>query len=234
MAAPTYDQTRQKLTTYFDRTAADAWEKLTSEEPVGRIRQTVRDGREQMHQTLLGWLPADMHGLRVLDAGCGTGVLAMAFAARGAEVVAVDVSPTLIGFARQRLEGAKEAERIDFRVGDMRDPAFGEFDFVVAMDSLIHYHDADIASVLASLAPRVRQAILVTYAPRTTLLSMMHVVGRMIPTREHKAPAIVPVTEKALRSAMHEQPSLARFDIGRTRRISSGFYKSQALEITRQ
>ncbi len=31
---------------------------------------------------------------------------------------------------------------IDFRVGDMLDPALGRFDHVVAMDSLIHYNAA--------------------------------------------------------------------------------------------
>ena len=65
------------LENYFDRTAAAAWAKLTSDAPVGRIRATVRAGRDTMRETLLSWLPQDMRGLRVLDAGCGTGALAM-------------------------------------------------------------------------------------------------------------------------------------------------------------
>ena len=41
MTAATYDIRRAELTTYFDRTAADAWEALTSDAPVSRIRATV-------------------------------------------------------------------------------------------------------------------------------------------------------------------------------------------------
>ena len=44
--------------------------------------------------------------------------------------------------------------RVDFRVGDMLDPALGEFDHVVAMDSLIHYRAADVVRALARLAAR--------------------------------------------------------------------------------
>ena len=51
---------------------------------------------------LLSWLPADMTGKRLLDAGCGTGALAVEAARRGAHVVAIDVAPTLIALAGDR------------------------------------------------------------------------------------------------------------------------------------
>ena len=60
---------RGEIETYFDRTAAEAWARLTSDAPVSAIRATVRAGREAMRATLLGWLPQDMRGLRLLDAG---------------------------------------------------------------------------------------------------------------------------------------------------------------------
>ncbi|MEM9318646.1 MAG: magnesium protoporphyrin IX methyltransferase, partial [Pseudomonadota bacterium] len=41
----TYDATRDRVEAYFDRTATAAWEALTSEAKVSRIRQTVREGR---------------------------------------------------------------------------------------------------------------------------------------------------------------------------------------------
>ena len=63
------------------------------------IRQTVREGRDQMRATILSWLPQDLHGKRLLDAGCGTGALALEAARRGAEVVAMDLSPTLVDLA---------------------------------------------------------------------------------------------------------------------------------------
>ncbi len=238
MAETTYSATRRKLTTYFDQTAAEAWARLTSDAPVGRVRATVRAGRDEMRETLLGWLPEDLSGMRVLDAGCGTGALAVLAAQRGAEVVAVDVSATLVGLAGERAaEEAKAGGRggsLDFRVGDMLDPELGSFDFIVAMDSLIHYRPADIARTLASLAERTRRGLLFTFAPRTAALTMMHVVGRMIPHMEHRAPAIVPVTPRHLVSRFGDHDALDTFPVGRTHRVSSGFYKSQAMELSRR
>ncbi|HCB74588.1 MAG TPA: magnesium protoporphyrin IX methyltransferase, partial [Sphingomonas bacterium] len=103
-ASPTrYADRRQRLETYFDRTAAKAWEALTSDAPVSGIRATVRAGRDRMRGTLLGWLPEDLRGARLLDAGCGTGALALQAALRGAEVVAIDLSPTLVKLAAERM-----------------------------------------------------------------------------------------------------------------------------------
>ena len=95
MQHASYLERRGQIEAYFDRTAAQAWERLTSDAPVGRIRATVRAGRDQMRSTLLSWLPTDMSGQRLLDAGCGTGALAAEAASRGAHVVAIDLSPTL-------------------------------------------------------------------------------------------------------------------------------------------
>ena len=140
MNTTAYEQRRSQIEHYFDRTAADAWARLTSNEPVGRIRATVRAGRDTMRETLLSWLPQDMHGLRVLDAGCGTGALALQAALRGAEVVAIDLSPTLVKLAAERMaaEHPRLPGSVTFLSGDMLSPELGEFDHVVCMDSLIH------------------------------------------------------------------------------------------------
>jgi magnesium-protoporphyrin O-methyltransferase len=233
MSAPTYLQRRGQLETYFDRTAVDAWSRLTSDAPVGRIRATVRAGRDRMRATLLAWLPADMTGKRLLDAGCGTGALAVEAARRGAHVVAIDLSPTLVGLARERLPQDLGAGRIDFRVGDMLDPALGEFDHVVAMDSLIHYRPADALPVIAGLAARTAGTLAFTFAPRTPALALMHAVGRLFP-RGDRAPAIEPVAERTLRHLLGAIAALLAWDCARTQRIASGFYTSQALELVRR
>ena len=222
-----YEISRAALETYFDRTARDAWERLTSDAPVSRIRATVRAGRDRMRETLLGGLPEDMRGLRLLDAGCGTGALAVEAARRGAEVVAIDVAAGLINIARER---AGEAG-IDWQVGDMADPALGTFDHVVAMDSLIHYRCADIVSALAALAPRTRRSIAFTFAPRTPALAVMHAAGGFFP-RADRAPAIVPVREARLWGAIAD--ALPEWRIVQSRRISGGFYTSHALQLVRR
>ena len=233
MSVITYIERRGELETYFDRTAADAWARLTSDAPVGRIRATVRAGRDEMRNTLLAWLPADMSGARLLDAGCGTGALSVEAARRGAKVVAIDLSPTLVNVARERLPSDIDPSSIDFMSGDMLDPTLGRFDFVVAMDSLIHYRAPDICRVVAGLAARTDHALLMTFAPKTPALAVMHAVGRLFP-RGDRAPAIEPVGEQKLRRLLEANIGLADWQLGRSHRVASGFYKSQALEIVQR
>jgi len=230
MPTVTYAERRGQLETYFDRTAVEAWSRLTSDAPVGRIRATVRAGRDRMRDTLIDWLPADLSGRRVLDAGCGTGALAVEAARRGAHVVAVDLSPKLIGLARERLPRDLGTGSIELRVGDMLDPALGRFDHVVAMDSLVHYDAADVVRVVAGLADRTQASVLFTFAPRTPALAVMHAVGRLLP-RGHRAPAIEPVAESDLQRRLGAEPALAGWRAARTRRVACGFYTSQALEV---
>ena len=232
MAQADYLARRGQIETYFDRTAVDAWARLTSTAPVSGVRATVRAGRDRMRATLLSWLPEDLHGKRVLDAGCGTGALAVEAARRGAHVVAIDLSPTLVDLARERLPHDLGAGRIEFLSGDMLDPALGRFDHVVGMDSLIHYHKADVVRVLGGLANRTGASILFTFAPSNPMLVTMHAVGRLFP-RGDRAPSIEPVAEKSLRRLLSTDDGLTPWQVGRTQRVASGFYTSQALELKR-
>ena len=229
MSSPSYLARRGQLETYFDRTAAATWARLTSDAPVSGIRATVRAGRDRMRATLLSWLPTDMHGMRLLDAGCGTGALAVEAAGRGAEVVAIDLSPTLVGVARDR---APAGLRIDWRSGDMTDPALGRFDYAVGMDSLIHYCAADMARVAAQLAALASTAVLFTFAPRTPLLTVMHTAGLLFP-RGDRAPAIEPVTHRRITGLLAADAAMVGWRPVRTHRVAGGFYISQALELVR-
>jgi magnesium-protoporphyrin O-methyltransferase len=231
-----YQARRGQIEQYFDRTAMQAWEQLTSTAPVGRIRATVRAGRDRMRETLLAWLPEDLHGTRILDAGCGTGAFAIEAARRGADVVAIDLSPSLVDVAlhrvAQHLDTFDAGGHIDFRSGDFTDEALGEFDHVVAMDSLIHYSAEDAVRVLQGWARRTRGSMLFTFAPSSPLLRAMHTVGRLFP-RADRAPAIEPVAERELRRLLATDDGLALWAPERTQRIASGFYTSQAFELKR-
>ncbi|MEN9770891.1 MAG: magnesium protoporphyrin O-methyltransferase [Pseudomonadota bacterium] len=226
-----YIERREQIETYFDRTAAKAWERLTSTAPVGRIRATVRAGRDQMRGTLLSWLPQDMRGLRLLDAGCGTGALAMEAAARGAEVVAIDLSPTLVKLAAERYAQLPQAGtgRVQFLSGDMLADSLGRFDHVVAMDSLIHYDVPHMVEAMQRLGARTQASILFTFAPRTPALAAMHALGRLFP-RGDRSPSLTPVSEPVLRAGLAQGLGPLGWREGRTLRIHSGFYTSQAWE----
>jgi magnesium-protoporphyrin O-methyltransferase len=230
MTTLTYQRRRGQLEEYFDRTASEAWARLTSDAPVSRIRATVRAGRDRMRATLLSWLPANLSGQRLLDAGCGTGALAVEAARRGAHVTAIDLSATLVELARVRHAGAAAPGEIEFLVGDFLDERLGEFDYVVAMDSLIHYRARDIVEAIARLAVRTSGGVLFTYAPRTPALSVLHAVGKLFPRRD-RAPAIEPVSTRALQDLVNHEADLERWCMGRDELITSGFYKSRAMEL---
>jgi magnesium-protoporphyrin O-methyltransferase len=233
MTDATYAERRGRLETYFDKTAMTAWAHLTSDVKVSGIRQTVREGRDRMRAVFMSWLPTDMHGATLLDAGCGTGALTVATARRGAHVVAVDVAGNLVQIARERAPADLAPGQIDFRVGDMLSAEHGTFTDVVAMDSLIHYPMREILDVIAGLAQRTSRSINFTFAPATPLLSAMHAVGLLFP-RNNRAPAIIPVSQSQLTKAIAQDPRLAGWRVGRTARIISGFYTSQALELVRR
>ena len=229
MSAISYLNRRSKLQDYFDRTANDAWAKLTSDAPVSGIRATVRAGRDQMRSKLVSRLPESLTGKRILDAGCGTGALALELAKKGASVVAIDLSPNLIELAKERIAPA-DRQNIDFRSGDMLDDSLGEFDYVVGMDSMIHYCAADMLVVLEKLAPRVSRKIIFTFAPSTLALEMMIRVGRLFP-RKDRAPFIEPISEVRLSKLIDQSPWFVDWKIPHTQLVSSGFYKSQLMEI---
>jgi magnesium-protoporphyrin O-methyltransferase len=169
----------------------------------------------------------------LLDAGCGTGALAFEAARRGAQVVAIDLSPTLVGLARERVPADLAPGLLEFRVGDMFLPNLGRFDHVVAMDSLIHYRAPDVIHALVGLAARTDQSMVFTFAPSNPLLATMHAVGTLFP-RGDRAPAIEPVRERELHRRIAAEPGLSGWQPSRSSRIASGFYTSQALELTRR
>ena len=115
---------------------------------------------------------------------------------------------------------------------DMLSPDLGEFDHVVAMDSLIHYDTHDIAAALSRLALRTRGSMLFTFAPHTPLLAAMHSVGRWFP-KSDRSPALEPVKQAELQLALQDQPALQGWQAQRSARISRGFYTSHAWEWQR-
>ena len=215
---PSYDQTRTRVAGYFDGTATRVWERLTSDAPVSRIRQTVREGRDSMRALMLGQLPQDLRGHRVLDAGCGTGMATAELAARGADVVAIDISPKLVDIARARLpEGL--AGSVDFRAGDMLAAELGQFDHVIAMDSLIYYTRPDLEAALDALSARVGQVVF-TVAPRTALLMGMWHMGKAFP-RADRSPTMIP----------HDWRKLDVAGLSKVGRVARGFYISECLRV---
>lgn len=81
-------------------------------------------------------IPADMDGMRVLDAGCSAGWYSKQLAGRGAQVTAVDMSPEMVS-ATQKLLGEK-AEALCLDLEELLPFSDHSFDFIVSSLTL-HY-----------------------------------------------------------------------------------------------
>jgi magnesium-protoporphyrin O-methyltransferase len=87
--------------------------------------------------------------------------------------------------------------------------------------------------VLGGLAQHTERSLLVTFAPRTPMLAAMHAIGRLFP-RANRAPAVEPVSERAITQRIGADAALIEWSTRRTHRVASGFYISQAMELVRR
>lgn len=108
-----------------------------------------------MKQREIGRLTGNVHGRKVADLGCGTGTNAIAMAAAGADVTAVDFSPGMLAQARLK----PGAGRVCFIEHDLERPLpleTGAFDKVLCALALEHVSKLD--GVFAEMARICRPA----------------------------------------------------------------------------
>jgi tRNA (mo5U34)-methyltransferase len=101
-------------------------------------------------------VPADLTGMRALDIGCNAGFYSFELAARGAEVLAIDVDEHYLHQGRWAAEQLDPHGRVDFRQMTVYDLAAREdgFDLVLFLGVLYHLRYPLLA--LDVIAERVR------------------------------------------------------------------------------
>lgn len=153
-----------------------------------------------------------LRGARVLDVGCGAGLLSEALAREGAEVTAIDLAPDLIKVAKlHRLESGVE---VDYRltpVETLAEDVPGSFDAIACMEMLEHVPDpgAIIAACATLLKPGGR--LFLSTLNRTPAAFALAIVGaeyvaRMLPKGTHQYRDFIKPSELAawLRAARLE------------------------------
>ena len=148
-------------------------------------------------------------GTRLLDAGCGAGLLGVLATFRGAQVTAVDASAALLAIARERLPAA------DVREGDLEALPFGDasFDAVTAVNSVFFAADTLAAMCELSRVARPGGRVVVTaWGPPERcefLTAWMPAVGPLMPPPPPGAPGKPgALSEPGALAAMLERASL--------------------------
>lgn len=134
-------------------------------------------------------------GTRLLDAGCGSGILALLASLRGARVSALDASAALLEIARRRLPDA------DIREGDLEALPFDEasFDAVAAVNCV--FLAADRAQAMRELARVVRpggRVVVTTWGPPERCEFLSAVMPRLAPLMPPPPPGASPPPRGAL------------------------------------
>jgi 2-polyprenyl-6-hydroxyphenyl methylase/3-demethylubiquinone-9 3-methyltransferase len=89
---------------------------------------------------------APLEGLRVLDVGCGGGILSEAMAGLGADVTGIDVVEKNIGVAR--LHASQQALTIDYRLCPIADVVAAGHRYDVVLNMEVVEHVADVPAFM--------------------------------------------------------------------------------------
>lgn len=121
-------------------------------------------------------------GQRVLDVGCGTGVVAVTAARAGAQVRGLDLTPALLERARENAALANAA--IEFVEGDVEDMPFADAEFDCVVSQFGHMFgprpDITLAEMLRVLKPGGTIAFS-TWPPELYTGAMFRLIGAYAP-----------------------------------------------------
>ena len=143
---------------------------------------------------------APLSDAKVLDVGCGGGLLCEALTRAGAKVTGIDLAPGMIEVAR--LHAADQQLTVDYQVKEADAIAAGSFDVVTCMEMLEHVPDP--ARMIATLAQLVRPGghVFISTINRNLKSFMLAIVGaeyllRLIPRGTHEYERLIQPAELA-------------------------------------
>jgi len=159
----------------------------------------------QINPLRLDWIDtnASIAGKKVVDIGCGGGILAESMAARGAQVTGVDLSDKALGVARLHL--FESGQQVDYRhisAEDLAHECPASFDVVTCMEMLEHVPDP--ASTIRACATLVKPggSIFFSTLNRNLKAYLMAVVGaeyvlNLLPRGTHEYAKFIKPSELA-------------------------------------
>lgn len=181
----------------------------------------------------LDWI--DQHspvaGQRVIDIGCGGGILSESMAVRGARVTGADLSEKALGVARLHLlETGRQVEYVQIAAEEIAQQRAGEYDIVTCMEMLEHVPDP--ASTVRACAQLVKPGGTVYFStlnrnPKSYLLAIIgaEYVLNMLPRGTHEYARFIKPSELSRFArdsglqveeliGMHYNPLSKRYSLG--------------------
>ncbi len=204
----------------FNRLSATWWHGTGPMRPlhvVNTLRLGYIAGRVEQHfgPRLELTRGSPLKGIRILDLGCGGGLLSEALARLGASVLGIDASPGNVAAAR--LHAAAEGIAIDYRLGEP-EAALGDaerFDVVLALEVVEHVSDVNAFVATAARCVAPGGLLFASTIDRTWKSFLFAIVGaeyvlRLLPRGTHQWQRFVRPAEL---TAALVQSGLARTDL---------------------
>ncbi|OFW08535.1 MAG: hypothetical protein A3H96_15210 [Acidobacteria bacterium RIFCSPLOWO2_02_FULL_67_36] len=180
---------------YADPAMAEAFDALRFGGPIGRA---IAETQERVIAEFLGPLT----GRTILDVGTGTGRAAIALAARGARVTAVDASAEMLAVAERRARDGHVA--VTFARGDVHGLTFAaqSFDAVVCLRVLMH--TPDWRRSLAELCRVARERVVFDYPALASAAALQAIARRIVHAFGARVEAYRVFSDREIRSALRE------------------------------
>ncbi len=160
----------------------------------------------QINPLRLNYIEQKAQGLaskKIIDVGCGGGILTDAMAAKQAQVTGIDMSEAALSVAKlHQLESGQSVDYIQSTVEDMAEQRAGEFDVVTCLEMLEHVPDP--ASVITACAKLLKPNghLFVSTINRTAKAFVFAIVGaeyilKLLPKGTHEYAKFIKPSEIA-------------------------------------
>lgn len=192
MATESNDNAEPAELDKFNRLAADWWDEtgpLATLHAINPLRLNYIATR------------AAIDGARILDVGCGAGILSEALARRGADVTGIDLAPENIRIASEHAAAAKLA--IDYQVESVEAHAAaapGSYDIVTCLELLEHLPRPEEAVAACARAVRPGGAVFLSTINRNPKSFLLAIIGAeyvlgMLPKGTHEYSKLIKPAE---------------------------------------
>jgi len=215
---------------YFETSGFSRWTAIYGQGEIPPIWKVIRDGHQKALDAVLDFTAKDS-AHTALDAGCGTGNLAIALANRDYEVDAFDVSAPMIHFAKYINAGRTKGHAPNFMVGDIAALAGNRksYDLVCCLDVLFHYPIEEVTTMLTQLANLSNNKVVGSFAVRTPFNDFWMKVGTRFHAKNRMTKLFM-FSYDQIEQIMYR----AGYKMMRTKRVKFFFYDSFVFEAVRR